>query len=60
MLHFSSATKDASVYQGSTTVEPGSVVVLRTLIRLDKHDVPRSPHENTVPPTRMDSDMQKH
>lgn len=30
------------------------------LILLDDHDVPRSPHQSTVPPTRMDSDMQKH
>lgn len=41
-------------------MEPGSVMALRTLIRLDDHDIPRNPHENTVPPTRMDSDIQKH
>lgn len=45
-MHLSSpTTKDAFVYLGSTTVEPGSAMALGTPITLDG---PRSPHENSV------------
>jgi hypothetical protein len=49
LLHLSSATtKDAFVYLGSTTVEPGGVMALGTPIILDGLDGPRSPLENSA------------
>lgn len=48
-MHLSSpTTKDAFVYLGSTTVEPGSAIALGTPITLGDHHGPRSPHENSV------------